>query len=112
MSYSARIKDLFKRYGKIGVAVHLSVYGATFAGVQSLHGLPFAWLQPVHCQTEPLVLAGCYYAASSNMQFEEFLTRHGLLGSTCFLPGLLCLPKYKVGLSLLTWNLCSSRGQG
>ena len=27
-------------------------------------------------------MTGCYYAASSNMQFEEFLTRHGLLGST------------------------------
>ena len=54
----------------------------------------FEWLPPAHCRSEPLVLAGCYYAASSNMQFEEFLTRHGLLGSTCFLPGI-CLPKYK-----------------
>ena len=34
MSYSARIRDLFKRYGKIGVAVHLGIYGATFAGIQ------------------------------------------------------------------------------
>ena len=35
MSYSERVKDLFKRYGKIGVAVHLGVYGATFAGKSS-----------------------------------------------------------------------------
>ena len=39
-----------------------------------------------------LGMAGCYYAASSNMQFEEFLTRHGLLGSTAptHLQALLC----------------------
>ena len=42
MSYSARIKDLFKRYGKIGVAVHLGVYGATFAGTQE--GPSALWL--------------------------------------------------------------------
>ena len=32
MSYSAKIKDLFRKYGKVGIAVHLTVYASTLAG--------------------------------------------------------------------------------
>lgn len=32
MSYSDRIKDLFKKYGRVGVGVHLAIYAATISG--------------------------------------------------------------------------------
>ena len=31
-SYSSKIKDLFRKYGKVGVAVHLTIYASTLAG--------------------------------------------------------------------------------
>ena len=32
MSYSSKIKELFKNYGRVGVAVHLTIYASTLAG--------------------------------------------------------------------------------
>jgi hypothetical protein len=32
MSYSDKIKDLFRKYGRVGVGVHLAIYAATISG--------------------------------------------------------------------------------
>ena len=32
MSYSAQIKELFKKYGKVAIGVHLTIYAATLSG--------------------------------------------------------------------------------
>ena len=32
MTYSAKIKELFKKYGRVGVGVHLTVYAITISG--------------------------------------------------------------------------------
>lgn len=55
MSYSEKIKDLFKKYGRVGLGVHLAIYAAT--------------------------ISGCYIAAERNHKLEEFLVRHGLLSN-------------------------------
>ena len=34
---SNKLQELFKKYGKIGIGVHLSIYAATLAGELALH---------------------------------------------------------------------------
>jgi len=55
MSYSEKIKDLFRKYGRVGLGVHLAIYAAT--------------------------ISGCYIAAERNQKLEDFLVRHGLLSN-------------------------------
>lgn len=52
-TYAERVRLLFRKYGKIGVATHLSIYAATFSG--------------------------CYYAAESNVNLARHLEGWGLL---------------------------------
>ena len=33
MSYTQRIRDLFRKYGKVGLGVHLAIYTATLSGL-------------------------------------------------------------------------------
>ncbi len=35
MSYTSKVKELFKKYGKVAIGVHLSVYAATLTGASS-----------------------------------------------------------------------------
>ena len=35
MSYTIKVKDLFKKYGKVAIGVHLTVYAATLTGASS-----------------------------------------------------------------------------
>ncbi|KAK9811822.1 hypothetical protein WJX72_010864 [[Myrmecia] bisecta] len=51
--YSSRVRDLFKKYGKVGVGVHLTIYAAT--------------------------LAGCYAAAESKLDVGQLLIKYGLM---------------------------------
>ncbi|KAK9791861.1 hypothetical protein WJX73_006931 [Symbiochloris irregularis] len=53
MSYADTIRTLMRKYGKIGLATHLSIYAATFSGF--------------------------YYAAESKMNITEHLQQYGLL---------------------------------
>ncbi len=39
MSYTTKVKELFKKYGKVAIGVHLSVYAATLTGASSLSEL-------------------------------------------------------------------------
>ena len=32
MSYSAQIKELFRKYGKVAIGVHFTIYAATLSG--------------------------------------------------------------------------------
>lgn len=49
----SQVKDLFRKYGKVAVGVHLTVYAASFAGL--------------------------YMAAKSKMDVESVLVKYGLL---------------------------------
>lgn len=53
MSNTARIRELFKKYGYTAVGVHLGIYAAT--------------------------ISGCYVAAERNTGLEKLLVRYGLL---------------------------------
>jgi len=35
MSYTNKVKELFKKYGKVAIGVHLSVYAVTLTGAAS-----------------------------------------------------------------------------
>jgi len=49
----SKLQELFKKYGKIGIGVHLSIYAAT--------------------------LAGCYFATQNKLKLEHYLIDYGLL---------------------------------
>ena len=81
MTYSDRIKEVFKKYGRVGVGVHLAIYAATISGSSKACESSMESSQTEFAFMIALLDVGCYIAAERNTRLEEFLVRHGLLSS-------------------------------
>ena len=86
-SYADRIRTLVRKYGKVGLATHLSIYAATFSGEQTFQLLWYIslLLRAAHLdcnQYARVVRAGFYYAAESNLNITHHLEHYGLLSGT------------------------------
>ena len=74
-SYSDRIKGLFRKYGKIGVGVHLTIYAAALTGTGSLISATTKQQKSL----SPAFAAGCYLAAENGVKPGRLLQQYGLL---------------------------------
>ena len=85
LSRGARYKELFRRYGKIALGVHLAVYASFFAGECGRHQLCPASLPAVLERSSnlccPMLVhpAGCYVAVESKVDVQSLLQKYGLL---------------------------------
>ena len=82
MSYTQRIRDLFRKYGKVGLGVHLAIYTATLSGLLGFsHQSLSRDFIILYCQ--PSYPAGCYVAAERNAKLDDLLVKYGLLAREC-----------------------------
>lgn len=82
-----RVKDLFRKYGRVALGVHLVVYATFFAG--ALRAVPrrrAAARRPPARRSPPLRWhpAGCYVAVDSKADVRGLLARVGLLSERSY----------------------------
>lgn len=90
-----RVKELFRKYGKVAIGVHLAVYATFFAG-ESAGGAADSvttgnLLPPVlprlACSPDPLCSispAGCYVAVDQKVDVRGLLSKVGLLSAKTY----------------------------
>lgn len=76
-----RVKELFRKYGKVAVATHLAVYAVTFSGKSSKGKLCWALTLQSLVYILSVANAGLYVAIENKFDPKDQLIKYGLLSS-------------------------------